>query len=323
MAGGAHYRALKPSFFDAPVFQKLSPEARLVLITLRLGPQTNAAGIFYCYTEVLVHQTGLAQEAVERALEQLQTASWISRDGLVIWVRNALRDDPLMRLKDEKHLTAVIRAIAGLPDLPIVREFCDCYGLRCPFDDPSKGHRRLLGDPCPPIPTCDTDQDPESERETPPPPDRAASREEPGHRLPEDFALSPEDVQFARSHGISDVPAELEKFRDYHVAQGTVAVDWHARWRLWCARARDFLSQAGNGAIPRKPPLFRASDLPPRPEPTEPAREKFRRADPDFAAKLDRADPRPEASRPETHPADGKEAERRAFEQVRPGEEDL
>src|SRR5947208_2221908 len=108
--GGRALPGSKAFFFRRPDIQKLSPQARPVLLTLRPGPQTNAAGIFSCYTEVLVHQTGLARETVERALEELQRASWISRDGLVIWVRNALRDDPLMRLADVKHRIAVLRA---------------------------------------------------------------------------------------------------------------------------------------------------------------------------------------------------------------------
>ena len=44
----------------------------------------------------------------------------------------------------------------------------------------------------------------------------------------------------ARQAGIVDVPREIERFRDHHLAKGSVMADWGAAWRTWCGRAQGF-----------------------------------------------------------------------------------
>jgi hypothetical protein len=134
------YRGVFSSLIDDPDYQRLTPSARLVLLTLRLCSQAGAAAIFRVYVVVLAEQTGLEVVDVEKALGELACSPspekpWIYQDGPVVWVRNALRYDPNLRLADEKHRKGVERAVAALPRLGIVARFCRYYDIASPFDD--------------------------------------------------------------------------------------------------------------------------------------------------------------------------------------------
>ena len=137
------YRGVYSSLFEDPDYQVLSPEARLCLLTARQCRQAGPAAIFVCYPAVLASQTGLTNDKVDAALSELETAGWIVREGLVLWVKNGLRYDPSMRLADKKHRRAVERAVSELPKLKIVLTFCDYYGITRPFEAPSKTCRTL------------------------------------------------------------------------------------------------------------------------------------------------------------------------------------
>jgi len=132
---------------DDPGFQALSASARHVFLTLRLCAQAGPACIFTFYSAVLCLQTGYKAKAVTRALEELERGQWLFRDGPVIWLRNALRYDPYLRLSDDKHRKAVEKWISGLPRVGLVLSFCDYYQITRPFEDPSKGEALTFEDP--------------------------------------------------------------------------------------------------------------------------------------------------------------------------------
>ncbi|MGL4667545.1 MAG: hypothetical protein ACRCWR_06415 [Saezia sp.] len=52
-------------------------------------------------------------------------------------------------------------------------------------------------------------------------------------QLPKNFVLNAQDCDFAKERGI-DHQHELETFKSYHQAKGTLMQDWHAAWRTWC-----------------------------------------------------------------------------------------
>lgn len=160
------YRGIFSSMIDDPDYQTLTPHARLVLLTLRLCSQAGAAAIFRVYVVLIAEQTGLEVLEVEKALAELASSPspdrpWIYRDGAVVWVRNALRYDPNLRLADEKHRKSVERAVAGLPRLSIVARFCRYYGIASPFDGPGEG----LGSPSEEVSPPSTESETESETE--------------------------------------------------------------------------------------------------------------------------------------------------------------
>lgn len=55
--------------------------------------------------------------------------------------------------------------------------------------------------------------------------------------LAPDTPLTDEMRAYAQSIGITDVPTVFADFVNYNIAEGKVATDWHAMWRLWCSRA--------------------------------------------------------------------------------------
>jgi hypothetical protein len=136
------YRGVHSMLLDDVRFQRLSPEAHLVFLTLRICRDCGPACIFRYYPEVLVKQSGYRQtpEVVERALDELVQERWVQHDKkrFVIWIVNGLRHDPHIRLSDKKHLASVLRQLDGLPPSPLIAKFRKHYKL----GDPSKGHRR-------------------------------------------------------------------------------------------------------------------------------------------------------------------------------------
>jgi hypothetical protein len=163
------YRGVYSCLVDDPDFQRLSPDARLVLLVMRLSSQIGAAGIFRAYTQVVAEQTGLELAQVEAALHELETSPttdrpWIVREAGLVWIRNALRYDPNIRLGDPKHATAVNRVLAGLPRLSIVARFRRYYQIARPSKDPSGSLGRLVEDQSPPSTETETEyRDPRAE----------------------------------------------------------------------------------------------------------------------------------------------------------------
>lgn len=160
------YRGLYASLLDDPDYQRLSSNARLVLLTARLCAQAGAAAIFRVYLGMLSEQTGLEVRDVEKALLELTSSPsterpWIYQEGPVLWVRNGLRWDPNLRLADEKHRKGVERAVAALPRLSIVARFCRYYEIASPFDGSGEGPGSLSEDPSPPSTESEV---PETER---------------------------------------------------------------------------------------------------------------------------------------------------------------
>jgi uncharacterized protein YdaU (DUF1376 family) len=62
----------------------------------------------------------------------------------------------------------------------------------------------------------------------------------------ESFSLDADMTLFAMKNGISDVPREFAKFKDHHMAKGSVFRNWTAAWRLWVSNWEDF-SGGGRG----------------------------------------------------------------------------
>lgn len=144
MSDRGTYRGLFSAIFDDPDYQALTPDARLVLLTVRLCLQAGPGAIFRYYPAVIASQTGLALEDVDKALRELAQADWVVRDDTILWVRNGLRYDPSVRLGDPKHRKAVEKALAALPKRAIVLMFCDHYEITRPFDGPTKALRRPI-----------------------------------------------------------------------------------------------------------------------------------------------------------------------------------
>ena len=141
------YRGIYSSLPDDPDFQLLSPAARHLLLTIRIMREIGPGCIWRWYPEPIAHRTGYSMRRIEMCLRELETAPgvngrparWIVREGPIVWIRNGLRWDPLMKLTNKKHRDGVLSAISSLPRLQIVLDFCNYYKLAKPFDSLSDG----------------------------------------------------------------------------------------------------------------------------------------------------------------------------------------
>lgn len=153
------YRGVYTSLVDDPDFQRLTPQARHVLATMRLSRDIGPGCIWRAYLDPIARRTGWSLKIVERSLHELVTMGWIEWDGVILWIKNGLRYDPTFKISDEKHVKAITKHIASLPKREIVVRFCQYYKITCPFDAPSKT-LTCLGPPNPnPNPNTKSESD--------------------------------------------------------------------------------------------------------------------------------------------------------------------
>ena len=62
-------------------------------------------------------------------------------------------------------------------------------------------------------------------------------------RIPEDFEVSDRIVHLALENGWPDPDTELDAFKDYHLAKGSLMADWEAAFRTWLRNAARFRSE--------------------------------------------------------------------------------
>jgi hypothetical protein len=76
-------------------------------------------------------------------------------------------------------------------------------------------------------------------------------------RIPEDFEVSDRIVHLALKNGWPEPESELDAFKDYHLARGSLMVDWEAAFRTWLRNAARFRSEKhGQGTDATEPKGF-------------------------------------------------------------------
>jgi hypothetical protein len=119
------YRSITTALINGPDYQRLTANARLVLLTMKIsfGP----AGIELKYPSVLHeelrHQTGLVTKSLAAALAELERERWIQRSSNVVWITEQLRYEPQLHSNNPKHVAGVRQHVLGLPRIPIVEKF--------------------------------------------------------------------------------------------------------------------------------------------------------------------------------------------------------
>ncbi len=147
-----NYRSEYSALLDDPTFQQLSVDARHTFHALRITRLGNQAGIFV-FDEggfvTLRVQTGLTPKRLRTALGELDKELWIIREFNVLWIRNALRWDPLQNLNNKNHRDGILKVLEGLPSLSIISKFSNYYHLDIPSHIPSRYHRDSIDIPSP------------------------------------------------------------------------------------------------------------------------------------------------------------------------------
>jgi hypothetical protein len=164
------YRPVRTSLW--PTFGGLSPDARLVLLALLTGSTSNLAGITFLARETLRRETGLDADQLEAALLELEkqptpARSFIVRDELVIWCRDALRDAPRVlderqRFASDLHRRGIKALLGSLPATsPTVQKFKRTYRLA--LQAPSEGVGQGVSQGARKVRRTDTDTDSDTE----------------------------------------------------------------------------------------------------------------------------------------------------------------
>lgn len=120
------YVSIRKVLFRGPDFQKLSAPARSTFIALKANT-SGMAGIDVAYPDELeIRLAGYTGEPVKRirsALGELEQSGWVRREGNLVWVVGHLQHDPHAHVTDAKKRKSVQTWVAGLPRLPLVREY--------------------------------------------------------------------------------------------------------------------------------------------------------------------------------------------------------
>ncbi len=160
------YRSVYCSLWSDSDWKGFSPEEKLVFLNLRTSPLSNIAAIYQFWIEPIEEQTGLARDAIKRALDTLSDRQWIAIEDGVVWIRKGLQFDPNVSLQNGNHRKGVIKAALSLPRLQIVRDFLDFYGLEIPYQIPSRSHPEPIPQGIPhPYTDQDKDKDKDKDKE--------------------------------------------------------------------------------------------------------------------------------------------------------------
>lgn len=125
MSERGRYRSITCALVNGPDYQRLTPEARLVLLTLKIS--FSPTGIEVRYPGVLLvelqHQTGYSVRTATSALQTLETERWIRRGDNLLWIVGQLRYEPQLHATNPRHVKSVRQHIQGLPRVPLVEAF--------------------------------------------------------------------------------------------------------------------------------------------------------------------------------------------------------
>jgi hypothetical protein len=58
--------------------------------------------------------------------------------------------------------------------------------------------------------------------------------------IPEDFEVSARIIELAKENHWPDPHSEVNAFKDYHIARGTLMADWEACFRTWLRNCLKF-----------------------------------------------------------------------------------
>lgn len=63
-------------------------------------------------------------------------------------------------------------------------------------------------------------------------------------RIPDDFDLTAERLEYAKSQGCADPTDTFNRFKLHHASKGTLMLDWDKAWQYWCRNEKNFQSGA-------------------------------------------------------------------------------
>ena len=146
----AEYRTLRMTFWNDPYVEELGPQGRLLYLYLITGPYTNNLGVLEVSVRRMAYETGLAQDEVERLLDEAEKAGKLVRDGSVIWVANFVKHQASTSPRLVQSLrTLYLRLSSAKIRAAAERRYPELFGLRerTPRGAGASGHPEVSGVP--------------------------------------------------------------------------------------------------------------------------------------------------------------------------------
>lgn len=255
------YRQIDTGTWDDPWFAEINPDAKLLFLYMLTNRRSTAAGVFEITLRAMSFETGMDTKRVTAALESISTRVRWWPEHQTIWVRNFLRHQapsPNLfksawnemlpqpeKIRDEVGVTYPLLTDDNPP--PETKE-----EIQALMEGYAKGSQRVPdGSRKTSLDKSSTSLEEtsrlEGDADAPTPPKPRASR------LPDDFAVTDDMREWARSEGATDrlIDFETDKFRDYWPTvpgQKGVKLDWGKTWKNWIRRA---ISDAPAGTLRR------------------------------------------------------------------------
>lgn len=133
MASRGEYSAIYTAIVDDLDYQALSPAAKLCALTLKLILGPSGIDVVRCFEQQMMEVTGLTEDELLPALDELIERDWLRCQANVVWLKNGLKHNPNLSLNNEKHRKSVVNHIAGLPKLEIANAFAMHYQIPEPW----------------------------------------------------------------------------------------------------------------------------------------------------------------------------------------------
>lgn len=128
----ANYHPVNPEIWDRTM-REISPETAKVYFLILTCRSRNSEGLFSLAVGLIAHDTGLDEEAVTAALDDLSTRGRLSYDpdAEVVLDRTALKHQPL-RSEGDNRIAGAVRKFEGVPDTPLKTEFLELAAVHSP-----------------------------------------------------------------------------------------------------------------------------------------------------------------------------------------------
>lgn len=113
------------AIWSDPDFATLTPNAKLIYLWSFTNERCNMSGLYKVSAKAAGFDTGLPQNAVERAFVELREASFVYLDDGVLWVRSRVKH---LRSRGDAMAKSIRNDLAKLrPDHPLLHAFVACY----------------------------------------------------------------------------------------------------------------------------------------------------------------------------------------------------
>ena len=250
------YARVAPEFWTGETgrqLRKLGRDAQVIALYLITGPTASPLGLYYLSLPTLCHETGINQQGAMKALHSLSEVGFCAYEGASesVFVVEMARYQitAAMKPKDNRH-GWIIEEAEKLRKFPQFGAWYARYKgpFLLPEMEPLTSPLVAPAKPTPtPTPTATaTTTANEKERE-------GAKSPRPARRVPLDFTLTVERLQFGTEQGLSQqaVGHEFAQFRDCEFSKAHS--DWDATWRTWVRRATGGTNGRNGHATQRTP----------------------------------------------------------------------